>query len=147
MLFIGGYNSENLIPIYIPLNMLKAHFILYVTDQANSTVFYSRVLNQEPSLNVSGMTEFTLSNGCILGLMPHSGIQRLLGERLPDPAAGGGIPRAELYLLVDGPQAYHQRALNAGALELSELADRNWGHRAAYSLDPDGHVLAFGEPL
>ena len=23
------------------------------------------------------------------------------------------------------------------------LAARNWGHHAAYALDPDGHVLAF----
>lgn len=127
--------------------MLKAHFILYVKDQANSTAFYAHVLNHKPSLNVPGMTEFMLSDDCILGLMPQTGIKRLLGENLPDPSEGYGIPRAELYLLVDEPQAYHQRALDVGATELSELAARDWGHYAAYSLDPDGHVLAFAKPL
>lgn len=126
--------------------MTKAHLILYVQDQAKSTIFYSRVLDQKPSLNVPGMTEFTLFEDCILGLMPQAGIQKLLGERLPDPSAGAGIPRAELYLLVEQPQDYHQRALDAGGIELSAFAPRNWGHSAAYSLDPDGHVLAFAEP-
>ena len=64
-----------------------------------------------------------------------------------DPDAGDGIPRAELYLLVNEPQMYHRRALEAGAIELSNLIARDWGHRAAYSLDLDGHVLAFAEPI
>jgi catechol 2,3-dioxygenase-like lactoylglutathione lyase family enzyme len=126
--------------------MTKTHFILYVQDQAKSTIFYSRTLDLEPSLNVPGMTEFTLSADCILGLMPQAGIRNLLGERLPDPSAGMGIPRAELYLLVEQPQAYHQRAIDAGAIELSAFAPRNWGHSAAYSLDLDGHVVAFATP-
>jgi hypothetical protein len=29
---------------------------------------------------------------------------------------------------------------------ISALVLRNWGHLAAYSLDPDGHVLAFASP-
>lgn len=125
--------------------MIKAYFILYVKDQVKSVSFYTHVLDQEPSLNVPGMSEFHISDDCVLGLMPKTAIKRLLGKSLPDPNAGDGIPRAELYLLVDQPQLYHRRALDVGAVELSELAGRDWGHRAAYSLDPDGHVLAFAE--
>jgi catechol 2,3-dioxygenase-like lactoylglutathione lyase family enzyme len=127
-------------------DVTKAHFILYVQDQARSTAFYARALELEPSLNVPGMTEFSLSQDCILGLMPHAGIQRLLGETLPAPSPGAGIPRAELYLVVEQPQSYHRRAIAAGATELSAFAPRDWGHSVAYSLDPDGHVLAFAEP-
>ena len=127
--------------------MIKAHFILYVKDQARSTAFYSQVLGCVPALNVPGMSEFHLAENCVLGLMPESGIKRLLGEALPDPAQAGGVPRAELYLYVDGPGNYHKRAMEAGARELSALARRDWGDRAAYSLDPDGHVLAFAEKL
>ncbi|GMV34310.1 MAG: glyoxalase [Chloroflexi bacterium] len=125
----------------------KTHIILYVKDQTRSAEFYSRVLNCEPSLDVPGMTEFILSETCVLGLMPEAGIKRLLGSRLPDPARAGGIPRAELYLRVENASNFHDRALTAGAYELSELADRDWGDRAAYSLDPDGHVLAFAEKI
>jgi uncharacterized protein len=89
------------------------------------------------------MSEFRLTGGTVLGLMPTRGIRRLLGDALPDPGSAHGVPRAELYLLVDDPAAYHARALGHGAIELSPLAPRDWGHDVAYSLDADGHVLAF----
>ncbi|MCA9954116.1 MAG: hypothetical protein KC434_05320 [Anaerolineales bacterium] len=123
----------------------KTHFILYVQDQSKSTAFYAAVLGQEPTLNVPGMTEFTLAEQCVLGLMPEAGIKRLLSEKLPDPAQATGVPRSEIYLYIADPVIYQQRALTAGAIELSGLERRDWGDWAAYSLDPDGHVLAFAK--
>jgi catechol 2,3-dioxygenase-like lactoylglutathione lyase family enzyme len=120
-----------------------AQLILYVADQARSTAFYSAVLARSPRLDVPGMTEFVLTEGAVLGLMPEAGILRLLGERLPDPARAAGVPRAELYLMVDQPALFLARATAAGARELSPLLPRDWGHRVGYALDPDGHVLAF----
>ena len=125
----------------------KAHFILYVQDQARSTAFYAHVLGCQPSLNVPGMTEFVLSENSVLGLMPVSGIKRLLGKNLPDPAQATGVPRCELYLYVKHPVGFHQRAIQAGAVELNGLEVRDWGDRVVYSLDPDGHVLAFAEKI
>ncbi len=125
--------------------MISALFILYVADQEKSTHFYSRILDRAPDLDVPGMTEFKLNNGSTLGLMPATGIKRLLGDRLPNPADANGIPRAELYLTLPDADSFHQRALAAGAVELSAMQLRPWGHRVAYSLDPDGHVLAFCE--
>lgn len=129
---------------------MSAHFILYVNDQRRSEGFYRTVLATEPRLSVPGMTEFDLPGGGVLGLMPERNIRQLLGAALPDPATAGGIPRAELYLLLPEPEAFHRRALSAGAKELSPVLPRSWGHAAGYSLDPDGHVLAFatgsGEP-
>lgn len=124
---------------------MQVLFILYVKDQEKSTAFYSKVLARTPKLFVPGMTEFELCDGSLLGLMPIQGIKRLLGEKLPDPDRAHGIPRAELYLIVDDAELYHRRALVAGAKELSSLLQRSWGHLAAYSLDPDGHVVAFAE--
>jgi uncharacterized protein len=123
-----------------------SHFVLYVADQARSTAFYARVLGLAPRLQVPGMTEFALPGGGVLGLMPEQGVRRLLGNALPDPAAARGIPRAEFYLLVAAPAVYHARAIAAGARELSPLLPRDWGHAAAYSIDMDGHVLAFAAP-
>jgi len=120
-----------------------AHFILYVADQSRSTAFYSAVLGLVPRLDVPGMTEFALPGGAILGLMPEAAIERLLGPSLPKPSAARGVPRAEIYVVVAEPATQHARALAAGAKELSPLSLRSWGHLVAYSLDPDGHVLAF----
>ncbi len=127
------------------LAMTAALFILYVADQAAARRFYAQVLARAPQLDVPGMTEFALAAGSALGLMPAAGIRRLLGSALPDPAAAAGTPRAELYLRVADAAAHHARALAAGAVELSAPAPRDWGEQVAYSLDPDGHVLAFAE--
>ncbi len=124
---------------------MKSHFILYVADQEKSSFFYENVLAQKPTLNVPGMTEFKLNDDSLLGLMPCHGIKKLLGDGLPDPSAAQGIPRAELYLVVNSPEEHHARALKSGATEISKMQVRDWGHKAAYSLDLDGHVLVFAE--
>ncbi len=118
------------------------HTILYVRDQPRSARFWRETLGVSPTLDVPGMTEFPLLPGAVLGLMPEDGIARLLPS-MPRPHDGSGIPRAELYLVVEEPAAFHARALAAGARELSALQPRDWGDEAAYSLDPDGHVVAF----
>jgi uncharacterized glyoxalase superfamily protein PhnB len=124
---------------------MTCHFILYVQDQRAGTAFYAAVLDRAPDLNVPGMTEFRLGSDAVLGLMPVSGIKRLLGDPLPDPTAGAGIPRVEIYLRVADAAKHHARALANGARELSPLQARDWGDLAAYSLDIDGHVLAFAD--
>jgi len=125
--------------------MAMNHFILYVLDQARSTAFYTEVLGMEPELNAPGMTEFRLSAETILGLMPSTGIERILGSAAGDAAPAAGAARGELYFVVDDPEANHRRAIAAGARELSPLSLRDWGDQVAYSMDPDGYVLAFAD--
>ncbi len=120
----------------------RVHFILYVRDQATSARFYRAVLSAEPTLDVPGMTELALPGNAVLDLMPEAGAERLLGPP-HDPAAASGLPRAEVYLVVDDPALYLARSLAAGARLVSGLEPRDWGHDAAYVLDPDGHVVAF----
>jgi len=126
--------------------MKTAHFIFYVSDQERSKRFYETVLGLVPRLHVPGMTEFLLNSGAVLALMPEAGIKRLLGDSIPNPATATGVPRAELYLMVNDPEEFHTRAIAAGAKELSALEKRSWGHMAAYSSDLDGHVIAFACP-
>lgn len=126
-------------------HITKTHIILYVSDQKLSTSFYSHVLNREPILDVPGMTEFELSPDCILGLMPESGIAKIISPPMPHPASGSGIPRCELYLYVDNVEEACNTALKHGAQIISPKAPRNWGDTACYLSDPDGHVVAFAE--
>ena len=128
-------------PSHPPL--MASHFILYVRDQERARRFYEEALGRPPRLDVPGMTEFALPSGGILGLIPESSIRALLGGKIPDPAQAHGTPRSELYLVVDDPEQRHACALRAGGKELSGFEPRDWGHRAAYCLDPDGHILAF----
>jgi uncharacterized glyoxalase superfamily protein PhnB len=89
------------------------------------------------------MTELQLSDGHILGLMPEKGIKKLLGDKLPDPTKGSGIPRVELYIRVIEPESYFNRAIALGATELNPILERPWGGRAGYVMDFDGHIIAF----
>lgn len=79
--------------------------------------------------------------------MPSFGIRRLLGDDLPDPHIGHGIPRCEVYLRVHQAHIWYQRAIDAGAITISPLQMRDWGDQVAYCQDMDGHVLAFCESL
>ena len=120
--------------------------ILYVADQLRSRDFYAKAFQIEPTLDVPGMTEFTIGD-MTLGIMPEKGIAKILGDGVPHPETGNGIPRCELYLYVENPNAQYERALAAGAKGLSPLTVRDWGDEAAYCADPDGHILAFARKV
>jgi len=122
-----------------------AEVILYVSSQAASRAFYRVALNLEPVLDVPGMTSFALPGGVRLGLMPEGDAAELLGASVPAPETARGVPRAELYLLVDDLAGACGRLRAAGARELSPPSVRPWGDEAAYFADPDGHVVAVAE--
>lgn len=126
--------------------MNRIEFILYVKDQVQATAFYRTVLASEPTLDVPGMTEYQLGDRVTLGLMPASGIRKLLGDAIQDPGQADQIPRAELYLSVENAQAWVDRALSAGGKLLCPVTLQNWGDCVGYVADLDGHVLAFAQP-
>jgi predicted enzyme related to lactoylglutathione lyase len=113
--------------------------ILYVADQGRSRAFYQAVLDNAPSLDVPGMTEFDLG-GMTLGLMPGADIVELV----PGVVEGGG-QRCELYLRRPEAAALLARVVSAGGRLLSEPQLRPWGETVGYALDPDGHVLAIAQ--
>lgn len=121
---------------------MSIEFILYVADQSRSARFYAELLGLAPSLDVPGMTEFTLPGGCKLGLMPEAGIARIICGPMPHPSTASGVPRCEIYLLVEDLPAACARATRAGAQLVNAPSDRDWGHRVAYYADDDGHIIA-----
>lgn len=117
------------------------HTILFVADQKRSADFYREFLGFEPTLDVPGMTEFRLGPNSVLGLMPESGIKRILGDTIQNSGPASRNPRSEIYLKVQYPQEYFDRAIELGAKILSPLQPRNWGDTASYIMDPDGHLV------
>ena len=120
----------------------QLEFILYVSNQEKSRDFYQILLQQKPSLDVSGMTEFTLNDFVKIGLMPNDGIAKIITPKLPHPTSGIGIPRCELYLQVDNIESIFEEAKQAGATEVSPIALRDWGDYVGYISDFDGHIIA-----
>lgn len=127
------------------INQLE--FILYVSNQEKSTKFYETILQQNPSLDVSGMTEFTINEFVKIGLMPNEGIAKIITPILPHPTSGNGIPRCELYLQVENLETIFEEAKRAGAIEISPIALRDWGDTVGYVADFDGHVIAFATKI
>lgn len=120
----------------------QLEFILYVSNQEKSRNFYQILLQQKPSLDVSGMTEFTLNDFVKIGLMPNDGIAKIITPKLPHPTSGIGIPRCEMYLQVDNIESIFEEAKQAGATEISPITLRDWGDYVGYISDFDGHVIA-----
>lgn len=121
--------------------------ILYVNNQQDSARFYKKLFRKEPDIDVPGMTEFNLLPSCKLGLMPGKGMAKILGKNLPHPDEGMGIPRCELYIVVGDAQFEFDHACKMGAMLVSPLLNRDWGHKACYFSDPDGHIIAFAEKI
>ncbi|OWY20694.1 lactoylglutathione lyase [Sphingobacteriales bacterium UPWRP_1] len=121
--------------------------ILYVQNQEASRLFYSRLLRIEPTLHVPGMTEFTIAPNCKIGLMPNNSIAKILNGKTPHPQTGNGIPRCELYITVNNVWLEQENALTAGATLICPVKDYDWGDRACYFYDPDGHIIAFAEKI
>jgi predicted enzyme related to lactoylglutathione lyase len=120
-------------------------FLLYVKDQGASRDFYSAFFGSLPTLDVPGMTEFELLPKVRVGMMPESGISKLITPPLPAPSTASGVPRCELYLRVSNAQAWVERGLAAGATLVRATARMDWGEVVTYLADGDGHVIAVAE--
>lgn len=121
---------------------VSVELILYVNNQQKSRDFYAFLLQQDPCLDVPGMTEFLIADNTKLGLIPENGIANILQPIAPHPATGSGIPRCELYLLLKNPDDFINRLKKLNSLLISEFKQRDWGHEVAYFADPDGHIIA-----
>ena len=51
---------------------------------------------------------------------------------------------ATIYVVVDDPDAHHDRAVAAGAEIVRELTDQDYGSREYAARDPAGNVWSFG---
>lgn len=110
-------------------------------------MFYAEILGRQPILDVPGMTEFLLEDNCKLGIMPENGIAKILNGCTPHPSNGNGTPRCELYLYTDNIAVWYERLKQSGAKEISPVQDRDWGDKACYFADPDGHIIAVAQKL
>jgi uncharacterized glyoxalase superfamily protein PhnB len=55
-----------------------------------------------------------------------------------------GAGRQSLYVVVDDPDALHDRAKEAGATIERELTDQDYGSREFTARDPEGNLWSFG---
>lgn len=124
-------------------NNIEMMIVFYVANQEKSKEFYKKLLKRAPVLDVPGMTEFFISQNTKLGLMPESGIYKLLGEKIINPSSANGIPRCELYIKCENPEEEILHLEKIGGTIISYAEKRNWGDIVSYGADYDGNILAF----
>jgi uncharacterized glyoxalase superfamily protein PhnB len=81
--------------------------------------------------------ELRLGTGIVM-FGPHRPAGWLGGKEL-DPLASPGI-----YIVVNDPEAHHDRAVAAGAEIVRELTDEDYGSREYSARDLDGYLWSFG---
>jgi uncharacterized glyoxalase superfamily protein PhnB len=82
--------------------------------------------------------ELTLDNGMVM-----VGSERDDDFRMRSPKKLGGANQG-VYVVVDDPDALHERARNAGAEIQMGLTDQDYGSREFIARDPEGNIWSFG---
>ncbi|MCF6270357.1 MAG: hypothetical protein L3J41_11640 [Melioribacteraceae bacterium] len=127
--------------------MNKTYFIFYVDDFDKTKMFYELLFNIKPVVDEPGMCEYELPDGTTLGIMPSSSLAKLFGDKFVEQKYRKALPNVELYFLMENASEFHKRAVQLGATEIREFAEMDWGDKVAYSLNHDGHILAFAEKI
>ena len=127
--------------------MTKTLFIIYVEDIEKTKLFYEFLFNIKPIVDEPGMCEFELPDGSKLGIMPNSSLEKLFGKSFEKQKNRKALPHTEFYFVVENALHFHNRAMQLGASEIREFTKMDWGEKAAYSLNHDGHILAFAEKI
>ena len=125
--------------------MNKTYIIIYVDDLDKTKMFYELLFDIKPIVDELGMCELELPNNTTLGIMPKSSFEKLFGEDNNFNDNKKSTPKFELYFQVDDPELFHKKVMQLGALELRKFEEMNWGDIAAYSINHDGHILAFAK--
>lgn len=124
---------------------MKTYFIIYVDDLDKTKLFYELLFNIKPVIDEPGMAEFKLPDESTLGIMPNTSLEKLFGSDFKIEKNRKSLPQTELYFLVDDALPFHNKAVQLGATEIRAFSKMDWGHKAAYSINHDGHILAFAE--
>ncbi|HXY92732.1 MAG TPA: VOC family protein [Acidimicrobiia bacterium] len=119
------------------MQILGSNPVLAVHDLERSAAWYADVLGCERTDPDPGNWVF-----CRVG-----SVRFMLG-RCPDdvPASELGAHSYVAYLDVDDVDAYHVRAIAAGAEVLKPPRDEPWGRREMAVRSPDGHRYMLGAP-
>jgi catechol 2,3-dioxygenase-like lactoylglutathione lyase family enzyme len=112
----------------------------FVRDIERSIAFYGRLgfatVRQEPDFAVIALREDV---HVLLAAEQHTS-----REWLSAGPRGIGL---NIRIMVDDVDAVYQRAKDAGAPIIQEIADRDYGLRDFILLDPDGFALRFAQAL
>jgi lactoylglutathione lyase len=126
--------------------MRFGYTILYVKDVPAALEFYERALGQARRfLHESGAYGELETGSTTLAFAAHGLAAENLGEVFRTPVDGSGTPFEVCFVTDDVPASYG-RALESGAVAVSEPRTKPWGQDVAYVRDPEGTLIEIASP-
>lgn len=117
------------------------HLTYYVSNPITSADRWERLLGLTRKMTHE-FAIYTESEG--LGVLLAFADQGLAEANYPGEALPkGGSGNFELDFEVDNVDAWHQRAIDAGFVSITEPTDQDWGQRSCYLVDPNGIRVSF----
>ena len=114
------------------------YVVRFVRSLDAAVDFYERVLGQRLTKRTEHWAQFACE-GITFGLYDRAAMAANLGV---DEAQLGAPPGAvELAFEAEDVDVAYAAAVKAGARSFREPADRPWGERTAYLMDPDGALV------
>jgi len=117
--------------------------VIFVQDVAASRRFYEELLGQEVEMDFGPSVGF--KGGFALWQVDHA--FQMIYERVPDTVQPLGLRNYELHFETADVEAASVRLSEAGVEFVHPLREQPWGKRLFRVHDPDGHMVAVGEPM
>jgi PhnB protein len=119
--------------------------MLTVRGAIQAVEFYTRAFGAEE------VERLTTPTGIVVAELSIDGATVFVVDEAPEahnlsPETLGGTS-VRISLIVDDPDAFAKRAIDAGATELFPVADQPYGMRQGRVVDPFGHHWLIGKPL
>jgi lactoylglutathione lyase len=127
--------------------MRFGYTILYVSDVAASLAFYETALGQRRRfVHESGQYAELDTGETALAFAAHGlAAANVPGVYRPERRSGPQ-PAFEVCFVTDDVQGAFDRAVAAGAREVTAPQTKPWGQHVAYVRDPDGNLVEIASP-
>jgi len=117
--------------------------VIFVQDIAASRRFYEELLGQAVEMDFGPSVD--LQGGFALWQIDHA--FQTVYDRAPDAAEQPRRGNHELHFETADAKALSDRLSKAGVEFVHPLREMPWGKRIFRVRDPDGHIVAVGEPM
>jgi lactoylglutathione lyase len=122
--------------------------ILYVRDVPASLEFYERAFAQQRRfLHESGEYGELETGSTTLAFATHGLAVLNVPASFQAGEASAAPPAFEVCFVTDDVAGAFERALAAGAAEISQPQVKPWGQEVAYVRDPDGNLVELASPV
>ncbi len=118
----------------------RINLITIAVEDLDRAQSYYEALGWQISERTDGIAFFNLS-GQKLGLYKRAMLEKDIGEKIAPST--GNVTLAQNFNSPADVDAWHQRALSAGALEVVKPETTFWGGYSGYHKDLDGHLWEF----